>query len=104
MQVKIWHLCLCNVRKKNPKHEREVSFHYNAHIMVYSVPMVKHKHDMGTISFICSIVIFIFLLISSIWLVPTTLNEYLIEECIHVHNNVSAVLIVVMMSQKYRFK
>ena len=88
--------------ENNPKHEKEVSLHHNTSIMVDSVPMIKHKHDMGTISFICSILILRFLLINSIWLVPTILNVYLVEKGINVLNNVSAVLIVVMLSQMYR--
>ena len=79
--------------KKNPKHEKEVSFHYNELVMVDGVFMVKNKHDMGTISFKCSILIFIFPLINSIWLVPTMLNDDLIENEINVLNNVSAMLI-----------
>ena len=76
-----WNLTLMSMQfkeEKNPKHEKEVSLHHNAPIMVDSVSMVKHNHDMGTISFICSILIFIFLLFSSIWLVPTILNEFLV--------------------------
>ena len=38
--------------EKNPKHE-EVSLHHNAPIMVDRTYMIKHNHDMGTISFIC---------------------------------------------------
>ena len=48
--------------EKNHKHEKEVVLHHNAPIMVDSVPMVKHKHDVGTISFICSILIFNFVI------------------------------------------
>ena len=91
-------------KKKNPKHEKEVSLHHNAPIMVDSVPMVKHKHDVGTIAFICSILIFIFLLISSVWLVSTILNVNLVENGINVLNNVNAMLIVIMISQMYRFQ
>ena len=65
--------------------------------------MVKHKHDMGIISFICSMVILSLLLINSIWFVPTILNKDFLEKGINVLNNVSAVLIVVMLSQMYRF-
>ena len=89
--------------KRNPKHEKEVSFHYNAHILVDSVPMVKHKHYMGRISFIYSILILNLLLITSIWFVPTILNEDFVEKGINVLNYVSALLIVVMLIQKYRF-
>ena len=90
--------------EKKPKHEKEVSLHHNEPIMVDSVSMVKHNHDMGTISFICSILIFIFLLFNSIWLVLTILNEDLVEKGINILNNVSAVLIVIMMIQMYRFQ
>ena len=91
--------------KKNPKHENKVSFHYNAPVMVDIISMVlKNQHDMGTISFKCSILILIFLLINSLWLVSTNLNENLIEKGIDVLNNVSAVLIVVMLSHMYRFQ
>ena len=84
--------------KKNPKHEKEVSFHYNEPVMVDSVSMVKNKYDMGKISFKCSILIFIFLLINILWLVSTILNEKLIKKGINVLNNVNAVLIF-MLSQ-----
>ena len=56
--------------KNNPKHEKEVSFHYDAPVMVDMVSMVKNGHDMGTISFICSMLIFNLLVINSIWFVP----------------------------------
>ena len=115
--------------EKNPKHEKEVSLHHNVPIMVDSVPMIKHKCDVGTISFICSIFIFSFLLINNVWLVSTILNVNLVENGINVLNNVSvvlivstilnvnlvenginvlnnvsAVLIVIMMSQMYMFQ
>ena len=51
-----WNLALMSMQFKeenNHKHEKEVSLHHNTCIMVDSVPMIKHKHDMGTISFIC---------------------------------------------------
>ena len=69
--------------------------------------MVKYKHDMGTISFICSMLIFNLLLITSIWFVPIILNEDFVEKgikVINVLNNVSAVLIVVMIIHIYRFQ
>ena len=81
-----------------------MSLHHNAPIMVDSVPMIKHKHDMSTIFFICSILIIRFLLINNIWLVPTILNVDLVEKIINVLNNANAVLIVIMMSQMYRFQ
>ena len=65
--------------------------------------MVKSQHDMGTISFKCSMLVFNLLLISSIWFVSTILNEDFVEKGINVLNNVSAMLIVVMLSQMYRF-
>ena len=90
--------------EKKPKHEKEVSLHHNAPIMVDSVSMVKHNHDMGTISFICSILIFIFLLISSVWLDSTKLKVNLVGNGINVLNNVNVVLIVIMISQMYMFE
>jgi hypothetical protein len=86
--------------EKNPKHEKEVSFHYNALVLVDSVSMVKSHHGSGTISFTCSMFIFSLLLISCMWLGPTMLNE----DVINVLNNVSAMLIVVLLSQMYRFQ
>ena len=59
---------------------------------------------MGTISFKCSILIFILLLINSIWFVPTILNEDLIGNKINVLINVSGMLIVVMLSHMYKFQ
>ena len=84
--------------EKIPKHEKEVSFHYNAPILVDSVSMVKSQHGLGTISFTCSMFIFSLLLISSMWLGSTMLNEDVIKNVINVLNNVSAVLIVVLLS------
>ena len=66
--------------EKNPKHKKEVSLHHNASIIIDSVPIIKHKHDMSTISFICFIFIFIFPLSNIIWLVPTKLKVDLIEK------------------------
>ena len=80
--------------EKKPKHENEVSFHYNAPVLVDSVSMVKSQHGSGTISFTCSMFIFSLLLISSLWLGPTMLNE----DVINVLNNVSAMLIVIFLS------
>ena len=90
--------------ENNPKHEKEVSLHHNTPIVVDSVPMVKHKHDVGTISFICSILIFIFLMINSLWFVLTIWNVNLVENGINVLNNVNAMLIVIMTSQIFRFQ
>ena len=90
--------------KKNPKHKKEVSFHYNAPILVDSFPMVKHKHDVGTISSICSMLIFNLLLINNIWLVPTMLNEDFVEKRINVLKNISAMLIVIMLIQMHGFQ
>ena len=89
--------------KKNPKHKKEVLLHYNTPIMVDSVSMVKIQHVMGTISFKCSMLVFSLLLISNIWFVPIIWNGYFVEKGINVLNNISEVLIVVMMSQVYRF-
>ena len=61
--------------KNNPKHEKEVSFHYNAPVLVDS-----GQHDMGTISLKCSMLIFNLLLINSIWFFPTILNEYFVKK------------------------
>ena len=88
----------------NPKHEKEVSLHRNTSIMVYSVPMIKHNHDVGTISFLCSILISIFLVINNIWFALKILNLYLVENGINILKNVSAVLIVIMMSQIFMFQ
>ena len=66
--------------------------------------MVKSQHGLGTISFTGSMFIFNLLLLSSMWLVPTMLNEDVIKNVINVLNNVSAVLIVVLLSQMYRFQ
>jgi hypothetical protein len=81
-----------------------VSFHYNAPVLVDSASMVKSQHGLGTISFIGSMFIFSLLLINSMWLVPTMLNEDVIKNVISVLNNVSAVLIVILLSQMYRFQ
>jgi hypothetical protein len=83
--------------EKNPKHEKEVSNHYDAPVLVDSV-LDKSQHGMGTISFTCSMFIFGLLLISSMWLGPTMLNEDVIKNVIDVLNNVSAVLIFVLLS------
>ena len=90
--------------ENNPKHEKELSLHHDAPIIIDSVHMVKHKHDMGTISFICSILILSFLLINNTWLVLIVLNVDLVEKGIGVVNNASAVLIVVMMIRMYRIE
>ena len=90
--------------EKKPKHEKEVSFHYNAPVLVDSVSMVKSQHGSGTISLTCSMFIFSLLLIRSMWLGPTMLNEDVIKNVIDVLNNVSEVLIVVLLSQMYRFQ
>ena len=52
--------------KNNTKHEKEVSFHYNAPVMFDSVSMVKNQHDMGTTSFKCSVLIFVCFVITLI--------------------------------------
>ena len=72
--------------------------------MVDNVSMVKNQHDMGTISFKCSILIFFFILINSLWLFSTNFIENFIENGINVLNNINAVLIVVMLSQMYMFQ
>ena len=91
--------------KKNPKHKNEVSFHYNTPVMIDSTfSMVKIHHDMGTISFKCPMLVFILLPINSIWFVPTVLNEYFVEKGINILNNINLVLIVVMLTQMYRFQ
>jgi hypothetical protein len=66
--------------------------------------MVKSQHGLGTISFTGSMFIFSLLLISSMWLGPTMLNEDVIKNVINVINNVSAMLIVVLLRQMYRFQ
>ena len=65
--------------------------------MVDGATVIKIQHDMGTISFKCSMLIFSLLLINIIWFVPTILNEDFVEKGINVLNNVSALLIVFMM-------
>ena len=72
--------------EKNPKHEEEVSLHHNTSIMVDNFPMTKHKHDTSTNSFTYSMLIFILLLISSIWLIPRILNEDFMEKGVNVLN------------------
>ena len=57
--------------------------------------------NMFTIAFIYSILILILLLINNVWLVPIILNVDSVEKGINVLKNVSAVLIVIMMSQMY---
>ena len=89
---------------KNPKHEEEVSLHHNTSTMVDNVPMINPKHDTSTNSFTYSMLIFILLLISSIWLIPTILNEDFVEKGVNVLNNICAVLIIVMLSHMYRFQ
>ena len=72
--------------------------------MIDSVSMVKSQHDMCIISFKCLMLVFNLLLINSIWFIPTILTADFLEKWINVLNNVSAVLIVVMLSQLYRFR
>jgi hypothetical protein len=95
--------CL-HCQKQGHEKEKEVSFHYNAPVLVDSVSMVKRHHGSGTISFTCSMFIFSLLLISSTWLGPTMLNEDVIKNVINVLNNVDTMLIVVLLSQMYRFQ
>jgi hypothetical protein len=90
--------------EKNLKHEEEVEFHYNAPILVDSISTVKSQHSSSTISFTCSMFIFSLLLISGMRLGPTMLNEDVIKNVVNVLNNVSAVLIVVLLRQMYRFQ
>ena len=91
--------------EKNPKHEEEVSLHHSTSIMVDNGPMKKHKHDTSTNSFTYSMLIFSLLLISSIiWLVPTILNEDFVKKGVNVLNNICAVLMIIMLSQMYRFQ
>jgi hypothetical protein len=90
--------------EKKPKHEKEVSIHYDAPVLVDSVSMVKSQHGLGTISFTGSMFIFNLLLINNMWLGPTMLNEDVTKNVINVLNNVSAVLIVVLLRKMYRFQ
>ena len=102
-----WNFALMSMHckeKNNPKHKKEVSFHYNAPVFVDSASVVKNHHDMGTISFKCSMLIFSLLLINNIWFVPTILNEDFVGKGINVLNNVSVVLISIMLIQMYRFR
>ena len=66
---------------------------------------MKDKYDVGIFSFasIYSVLLFSVLLFSSVWLIATIVNVEMHENLINVLNNVCAVLIVVMMSQMYRF-
>ena len=67
--------------------------------------MIKHKHDTSTNSFTYSMFIFSLLLINSIiWLVPTILNEDFVKKEVNVLHNICVVLIIVMLSQIYRFQ
>ena len=91
--------------EKNPQLEEEVSLHHNKSTIVDNVPMIKHKHDTSTNSFTYSMLIFSLLLINSIiWLVPTILNEDFVEKGVNVLHNICVVLIIVMLSQIYRFQ
>ena len=71
--------------------------------MIDSVYVVKSQHYMVIVSFKCSMLVLILLLINNIWFVPTILNEYFVKKGINVLENISAVSIVAMMSQMYRF-
>jgi 1-acyl-sn-glycerol-3-phosphate acyltransferase len=66
---------------------------------------VKDKYDVGTFSFlsIYSVLLFIFHMFSSVWLIETTVNVKMHKDLINVLNHVSAVLIVVMVSHMYKF-
>ena len=48
--------------------------------------------------------VFILLLINSIWFIPTILNEDFVEKGVNVLINICAVLIIVMLSHMYKFQ
>jgi hypothetical protein len=100
-------LTLVSVKSKeesNPKHEMEVSMHRNT--MMNIVPVWKEKHDVGAFSFtsLYSVLLFSFLLFSSIWLIAAAVNVDVIVNGINVLNNISAVVIILVMRQMYRFQ
>jgi len=100
-------LTLVSVKSKeesNPKHDMEVSMHRNT--MMNIVPVWKEKHDVGAFSFtsLYSVLLFSFLLFSSVWLIAATVNVDVIINGINVLSNVSAVMITVVMRQMYRFQ
>ena len=86
--------------------QHEVSLHENISNSKHEVvPVVKDKYDVGTFSFasVYSILIFNFLLFNSVWLIATTMIMEMHENLINVLNNVSVVLILVVVSQMYKF-
>ena len=70
------------------------------------VPVVKDKYDVGTFSFVSvySVLLFSFLMFNNVWLIATTVNVEMHEDLINVLNNVSAILIVIMVNQMYKFQ
>ena len=100
-------LTLASVKSKeesNPKHEMEVSMHRNT--MMNIVPVWKEKHDVGAFSFtsLYSVLLFNFLLFIGIWLIATMVNVDVIVNGFNVLNNISAVVIILVMRQMYRFQ
>ena len=86
--------------------QQEGSLHENIFDSKHEVALVvKYKYDLGKFSFasIYSILLFIFHMFNSVWLIATIVNVEINENLINVLNSVSAVLIVVMVSQMYRF-
>ena len=86
--------------------QQEVSLHENiSDSKDEFVPVVKDKYDVGTFSLtsIYSVLLFNVLLFNSVWLIATTVNVEMHENLINVLNNVSTILIVVMVSQMCKF-
>lgn len=115
-------LTLMLVQSKESKHKMEVTkldfghkdmFKYSckvqqevlSHEVVDLVPFIKGKHVDGAISFksIYLVLLLILLLFNSVWLVAKIVNEDMFENVINVLKNVSAILIIVVMSLMYRF-
>ena len=86
--------------------QQEVSLHENiSNSKNEVVQVVKDKYDVGTFSFasVYSILLFSFLMFNSVWLIATIVNVEMNENLINVLNNVSIVLILVVVSQMYKF-
>ena len=98
------HVSMC---KDSSNVQQEVSLHENIYDSKDEVVLVvKDKYDGGTFSFssVYLVLLFIFLVFSSVWLVAATMNAKVHENLINVLNDVSVVFIVVVMSQMYRFQ
>ena len=66
--------------------------------------MVKIQHGMGTISFKCSMLVFILLVISSIEFISKILRKYFVERGINACTNISEIFIVIMLIQMHMFQ